>query len=625
LGPAAAWNRGRAAALVERRSAPAVAVLPFVSLSADPADEILARGLPEVTLDRLASVRGLTVIARDSAFAPRKAASAAEIGKMLDARYLVEGSVQRQGTAVRVTARLVEAPTETQLWSATFDRRTGDLFVVQDEIANGVAGALQNRVAGLVKPDPFVPPSRNPDAMLAYLRGRALVGRYTVVEAVAAAEQFERAIALDPRFASALAALYDARMQAASLRAEDLAAARDRNVDLVDRALQLDPRCGAAYFARATWADPKDPRRDDDFRRGVDLEPSHGRGLTAYAEYLYNVNRRDEAQRMLARALTVDPRSPRAYYRRAMQTLPVRGRDIEQEMLQVLQLDPAFYPALQRYAKFRWQHHGEIANAIAIVERAIASDPENPLGRYTAAAFYLDAGDAFAARDVASGTAASAEAARTLVALQARDSKGAAQAALDDSTRSVVPLERWGVVEALRDAALASPPGSPAERALLEKYAAPKNVQDVELLNHRALIFHAHVLQARGRRDEAEAVVRRVLAWAANHEQYGLFHGVRARAYALLGDRDRALQELEASFTLDGDYRQWWYTLDQERMFDAIRVDPRFGRIRDLVARHVAAERARLEELRAKADLPPRDGRRTQRGVVVASGSGAGR
>ncbi|MGH8305852.1 MAG: hypothetical protein ACRETG_09605, partial [Steroidobacteraceae bacterium] len=133
---------------------------------------------------------------------------------------------------------------------------------------------------------------------LAFLRGRTLLGRFTVADSEAAVPYFERAIALDPNFASAYASLYDARMQAADQRREDLKVARRRYGHLIDRALELDPKSGVAYFARAMWGEqpndasaiPANPlivARERDFRQGAALDPSNGRGLGAYAEFLY--------------------------------------------------------------------------------------------------------------------------------------------------------------------------------------------------------------------------------------------------------------------------------------------------------------------------------------------------
>ena len=121
-----------------------VAVLPFENLSADAGDEFVAFGVAESVLHRLASIQDLTLIARTSSFAFRdKAADARDIGRRLNARYLVEGSVHRAGDRLRVTAQLIEAATGGHVWSLGFDRTVDDIFAVEDEISQSVARALE--------------------------------------------------------------------------------------------------------------------------------------------------------------------------------------------------------------------------------------------------------------------------------------------------------------------------------------------------------------------------------------------------------------------------------------------------------------------------------------------------
>jgi tetratricopeptide (TPR) repeat protein len=167
------------------------------------------------------------------------------------------------------------------------------------------------------------------ESYLNFLQGRALLGRLTVAESEAAVPYFEKAIALDRRFAPAYASLYDARMQAADQRREDLRVVRQRYRPLIDRALELDPKLGAAYFARAMWAEaPNDASatsdnpliaaRERDFRQGAALDPSNGRGLEAYADFLWSVDRNEESKSVLKRALWVDPMSASAHFEDAM-------------------------------------------------------------------------------------------------------------------------------------------------------------------------------------------------------------------------------------------------------------------------------------------------------------------
>ena len=264
-----------------------VAVLPFDNMSADAADAYLAQGLPEMILNRLSRIEGLSVIARNSSFAlPTTNIDSSEIGRRLNSGYLIGGSVQREADRLRVAVHLVDSSAGTLIWSAHFDRGLHDIFNVEDEIADQIAGALSGRL-GKLEPKPAAGVrSANVEAYLAYLRGRSLLGRFSVAESESAAPYFEKAIALDPNFAAAYASLYDARLQAAHLRHEDLAPVRQRSRPLIDRALAIDPSSGAAFFARAMWADTPFEARNADFLRGVALDPSNGRGLTAYAEFL---------------------------------------------------------------------------------------------------------------------------------------------------------------------------------------------------------------------------------------------------------------------------------------------------------------------------------------------------
>src|SRR5438876_7515592 len=182
-----------------------------------------------------------------------------EIGRRLNSGYLISGSVQREADRLRVAVQLVDGAAGTLIWSAHFDRGLHDIFSLEDEIADQLAGALSVRLGELEPKPPAGGRSANLEAYLAFLRGRTLLGRFTVAESEAAVPYFERAIALDPNFASPYASLYDARMQAADQRREDLRLVRQRYRHLIDRALELDPKLGSAYFARAMWGnEPND-------------------------------------------------------------------------------------------------------------------------------------------------------------------------------------------------------------------------------------------------------------------------------------------------------------------------------------------------------------------------------
>ena len=600
-----------------------VAVLPFDSISADPADAYLALGLPEMILNRLSRVSGLSVIARNSSFAlATKSIDSREIGRRLNSGYLVGGSVQREADRLRVAVQLVDSAAGTLIWSAHFDRGLHDIFSIEDEIADQLAGALSVRLGELEPKPPPGARSANLEAYLAFLRGRTLLGRGTVAESEAAVPYFERAIALDPNFASAYASLYDARMQAADRRQEDMTLARRRYRHLIDRSLELDPKLGAAYFARAMWGDqphdasarPTNPliaAQERDFRQGAALDPSNGRGLAAYAEFLYWIlERREEGRSVLKRALWVDPISPSARYIDAEFTLEESGvKASEQKTLQALELDPNFVPALQRYGAFRWMFDGKLAEAIQIIEHAIALDPNNPWLRYTAVEVYLDLGEVNAARDVAAGTPQSA---RTtgLLSMHEGDWRRAGLAAYDEAswTSDDDTCKNLLASAAIRDYAFKTRELSRAIAFIkLKYYLGNDPAAHLEVCNFHAVVYLSQLMAAAGQAEQALALRRAASLWLdANAAKYftGAGH-LRARFLLLDGKQDAALSELADAFR-SGIYANWWYTIEYDPLWLPLHNDPRFQAIKADVRRYIDAQRGELEALRGNGLVPRR-------------------
>lgn len=184
----------------------AIAVLPFVNLSADKENEHFGDGLAEEILNALSAVKGLRVTARTSAFAFRgKPQDVRVIGAALGVDVILEGSVRRAGARIRVTAQLVSARDGYHLWSERYDRELTDLFAVQDQIAQAIVGTLTPRLVGGRLPS--VRRTANLEAYDAYLRGRHHASTVTPESAARATACFAQAIALDPRYAPAYSGL----------------------------------------------------------------------------------------------------------------------------------------------------------------------------------------------------------------------------------------------------------------------------------------------------------------------------------------------------------------------------------------------------------------------------------
>jgi serine/threonine-protein kinase len=181
---------------------PSIAVLPFANLSADKENEYFSDGLAEEIINVLAHVPGLKVIARTSAFAFRgKEQDIRTIAQTLGVRSVLEGSVRRSGSRIRVTAQLIDAEGGHHLWSERYDREMADVFAIQDDIAQAIASALQTKLS--VAPAVLRRYTPNLPAYDAYLKALHDMGHKTPEQLAPARKWLEQAIAFDPHFALA--------------------------------------------------------------------------------------------------------------------------------------------------------------------------------------------------------------------------------------------------------------------------------------------------------------------------------------------------------------------------------------------------------------------------------------
>ncbi|NHA15082.1 hypothetical protein [Thioalkalivibrio sp. XN279] len=182
-----------------------IAVLPFANLSPDPENAYLADGMAEEILNVLARVEGLRVASRTSSFSLRdRQLAVRDIGQELGVAHLLDGSVRRQGDELRITAQLVEAATDRQVWSGSFDRRLTDIFTLQEEIAQAITDVLADTLG--VREVQVRQPTTDLKAYELYLRGRQMFAQRGA-NLPPARELLEQAVARDPRFAEAWAAL----------------------------------------------------------------------------------------------------------------------------------------------------------------------------------------------------------------------------------------------------------------------------------------------------------------------------------------------------------------------------------------------------------------------------------
>jgi adenylate cyclase len=241
---AEARQAGRSEALVESYGDKSIAVLPFVNMSSDAEQEYFSDGISEELLNLLAGIPELRVISRSSAFSFKdQNLEIPEIGKRLNVAHILEGSVRKAGNRVRITAQLIEARSDTHLWSETYDRTLDDIFAVQDEIAATVVEQLKITLLGAA---PKVQET-DPEAYALFLQARYLGHQITPESLEQANALLERALAIDPGYAAAwsgLAVNY-ARQVANGLLPFDEGYARARAA--AEKALTIDPAWAPAH------------------------------------------------------------------------------------------------------------------------------------------------------------------------------------------------------------------------------------------------------------------------------------------------------------------------------------------------------------------------------------------
>ncbi|MBT8135532.1 MAG: tetratricopeptide repeat protein [Gammaproteobacteria bacterium] len=287
-----------------------IAVLPFVNMSADPEQEFFSDGISEELLNLLARIPNLKVAARTSSFAFKgRNENISAIADTLKVAKVLEGSVRKAGTKLRITAQLIEADTGYHLWSDTFDRELDDVFAIQDEIAAAIVTALEQTL-GLRGAAPATARTSNLEAYNAYLEGRQLMEQRGQGPLEAAQVMLEKAVALDPEFAPAYSSLAEAVLLLPGYRgAFSNREAIERAQPLVERALELAPDSADSLVAQAFLLE-QDQRPEEAiavYDQVLELNPNMVRALMWRASTLGEVGRYEEQLESLRRAVMLDP------------------------------------------------------------------------------------------------------------------------------------------------------------------------------------------------------------------------------------------------------------------------------------------------------------------------------
>ncbi len=314
---------------------PAVAVLPFANLSADPDQEFFADGMTEEIINALSQVKGLRVIARTSTFSFKGAgADIATIGAKLHATAVVEGSVRRVGDRVRITAQLTDVAGGHHLWSERYDRSLADIFEIQDEIAATVVRTIRPKLLDTLGGRLVTRPTDNQEAYELYLRASERLARINHWDTHKAIEMLRGATGLDPRYADAWARLGNACCQM-SFSFEPEAGWHERAEDAVRRAFALEAENAEANFAQGLllWNPRAGFRHRPTLRalqRALAAQPGLHRARVWRGIVLLHVGLFEEAEQDVREALAAEPENAHALNMMG-QLSAFRGRPEEAE------------------------------------------------------------------------------------------------------------------------------------------------------------------------------------------------------------------------------------------------------------------------------------------------------
>ena len=342
---------------------PSIAVLAFDNMTGDPQQEYLSDGISENIISALSKISNLFVIARNSTFTYKgKPARVQQIGRELGVRYVLEGSVQRAGDRLRVTAQLIDATTGNHLWSERYDRDLKDIFAVQDEITKKIITAMQVKLTEGEQARAFAKGTDNLEAYLKCLQAKEYLLKLNPESNALGKQSAEEAIALDPEYAMAYRELSAAHMMDVWLRSsKSPKESISKAMELAQKAIVLDNT-----FAEA-----------------------HG-----WLGFLYSITKQyDRGIAQAEKAVALNPNSAESHYRLG-KTLSLAGKWEESipEYKQAMRLNP-IPPNMYLWSLgMSYWGMGQYEEAITWGEKAIRQEPNSLLARVWMAVIYVSSG-----------------------------------------------------------------------------------------------------------------------------------------------------------------------------------------------------------------------------------------
>jgi TolB-like protein/Tfp pilus assembly protein PilF len=604
---------------IERKGS--IAVLPFANRSANEADVFFVDGMHDDILTHLAKIRSLKVISRTSVMEYRDTTKNLKtIGEELGAETVLEGGVQRAGTQIRVNVQLIDAATDEHLWANIYDRQltAANVFAIQTEIATAIADALRATLSTEERELLDAVPTENMAALEAYFRGKQRLEKRTSAELADAADDFRRAIELDPNFALAYVGLADSYLLQVEYSAVPMDETLVKAQAAVDKALALDDRLAEAYTSLGAIGHDRNDYEAADaaFKRALELNPNY---VTAYHWYALllggPLGRTDEALALIMKAAELDPRSP-IILQNVGGFLGSVGRPDESLawLLKSIEIDPDSAAGYQPIGSHYWEIEGQLDEAARWLRKAVAVDPGSPMLSATVGWLFLDLGDLERAeywikRSIALGPDGFIP---NLAMQHLHLYRGDPVAARESGRRAFETDHYWAYQNhSYRpDRLYEMRAGRYAEaRAVFEKIAPELLSEDspeIGNTNYRAAIDLALILSKTGEQERADWLLEGSLQYIQRLSRFG-DDGYRiadAQIYALQGDKQKALSTLRQA--IDEGWRvNWRFDLEYDPLLESLHDEPEYQAMIAEIEADMAAQLARVREMDRNGELAP--------------------
>lgn len=390
----------------ERR--PSVAVLPFTNMSGDPEQEYFSDGITEDIITDLSKISGLFVVARNTAFTYKdKPRTVQQVGQELGVQFLLEGSVRKAGSRVRVTGQLVSTEEGDHIWAERFDRDLTDIFAIQDEITHAIVEQLKVKLLPQERTSIEQTPTDNVEAYTYYLRGRQFLHRHSKSYYHLARRMFAKAIELDPRYARAYAGIADC--DSFLLLHYHVDVPIGRILANTDKALALDNRLAEAHASRglALSIEKRFEESVTEFEQATALDCNSYEAHYLYARASFAYGNFERAATLFERAAEINPDDYQSLIL-LIQTYRSLGRDEEKDSaarrgIERAEREVILHPEDPRPAYLGIAaliEMGENDRAREWIARALVIGSEDPLTQYNVACGYAKLGETEQALDL---------------------------------------------------------------------------------------------------------------------------------------------------------------------------------------------------------------------------------